>query len=247
MPNCESCFCASNTKIARWIVGLETVRRRQRIPNRLLHLVVVQPQRVHPDAVEIVVVLEHIHGVVRNVDDPVVVVVALLHAWRSHADHFKRHAVDANGLSDCRHAGEKFLARFRSDHGIESVLHVVGIVQKPAFGNVEIPYLLDRRIESHHRKRKRAVIVLHRGIFLRMRTTWRQSGTLLRSSSMSSLVKRTGRRPYCPPLAARCVRGRLPPQLRRSSQKWSQWLSRSRCRRRAAALRWQCPTPFPPW
>ena len=112
------------------------------------------------------VVLEHIHGVVGDVDDAVVVVVALLHARRAHADHFKRHAIDANRLADCGHAGEKLVPRFRGDDRIKSVLHVVGVVQKSSLIDVEIPNCLDRRVESHHRKRKRAIVVLDRGIFL---------------------------------------------------------------------------------
>jgi hypothetical protein len=149
MPNCESCFWASKTKTARWSSGLKlcAVARVSRI-------------------VEIVVVLEDVHGVVRNVDGAVVIVVALLHARRSHADHLKRHTVDADGFADCGHAGEKLVPRFRSDDGIEAMLHVVGIVEKPALFDVKIPYVLHRRVEAHHGKGKRAIVVLNRGIFL---------------------------------------------------------------------------------
>src|SRR5208282_3409570 len=65
------------------------------------------------------------------------------------------------------HAGKKLVSGFRRDDGVESMLHVVGIVEKSSFRDIEIPYLLNRRVESHHRKRERSIFVLHRGIFLR--------------------------------------------------------------------------------
>src|ERR1700680_4671535 len=103
----------------------------------------VKARRVEPYAVEIMVVLQDIHGVVGDIDDAVVVVVALLHARGSYADYFKRDAVDADGLADCGHTREELVARFRRDHGIEPVLHVIGVVEKTALLDVEIPYVLD--------------------------------------------------------------------------------------------------------
>src|ERR1700686_3336448 len=114
----------------------------------------VKARRVEPYAIEIMVVLEDIHGVVGNIDDAVVVVVALLHARGAYANYFKGHAIDADGLADCGHTGEKFVACFRRDDGIETVLHVIRVVEKTSLLDVEIPYVLDRRVEPHHRKRK---------------------------------------------------------------------------------------------
>src|ERR1700687_5164629 len=114
----------------------------------------VKARRVEPYAVEIMVVLEDIHGVVGNIDDAVVVVVALLHARGSYPNYFKRHTIDADGLADCGHAREELVARFRGDHGIETMLHVIGVVEKTSLLDVEVPYVLDRWVKPHHGKSK---------------------------------------------------------------------------------------------
>src|ERR1700687_1151471 len=114
----------------------------------------VKSRRVEPYAIEIMVVLEDIHGVVRNIDDAVGVVVALLHARGSYPDYFKGQAIDADALADCVHRREELVARFRSDHGIKTMLHVIGVVEKTSLLDVEVPYVLDRRVEPHHGKRK---------------------------------------------------------------------------------------------
>ena len=43
---------------------------------------------------------------------------------------------------------------------------LVGIVQEASFRDVEIPDRLNRRIEAHHGKGERAVVVLNSGILL---------------------------------------------------------------------------------
>src|SRR3984957_14542113 len=149
------------------VVGLEAVCGSESVPNRLIKPVVVESGRIHPDAVKVVIVLEHIHGVEGKVDDAVVIVVAFLHTGRANSDDLKRYAVDADGFTDRGHSREKLVARLRSDDRIETVLHVVGIVQEASLGDVEIPDRLDRRIESHHGESEGAIIVLYRGIFLR--------------------------------------------------------------------------------
>src|ERR1700730_11133803 len=126
----------------------------------------VQACRVEPYAIEIMVVFEDIHGVVGNIDDAVVVVVALLHARRAYANYFKRDTINADGLADCGHAREELVTRFRRNDGIETVLHVIRVVEKTSLLDVEVPYVLNRWVETHHRKGKGAIIVLDGGIFL---------------------------------------------------------------------------------
>src|SRR5579864_4556046 len=99
----------------------------------------VEASRVEPYPIEIVVVLEHIHGVIGDIDDAIVVIVALLHTRRANANDFKRDPIDADCFADGGHSGKKFVASFRRDDGIESVLHVVGIVKESSLLNVEVP------------------------------------------------------------------------------------------------------------
>src|ERR1700751_4407146 len=99
----------------------------------------VKASRVKPHPVGVVVVLEDIHGVVGDIDDAVVVVVALLHAGRSYPNYFKRDAIDADGLADRGHTGKKLVACLRRDDGIETVLHVIRVVEKTSLLDVEIP------------------------------------------------------------------------------------------------------------
>ena len=89
------------------------------------------------------VVLDHVRRVVGNIDDAIVIVVALLHPWRAHSDYFERNPVNADGLADSRHSGKKLVAGLRRNHRIKPVLHVVLVVEKSSFGNVEIPDCLD--------------------------------------------------------------------------------------------------------
>src|SRR5271169_2821651 len=126
----------------------------------------VKSGRVEPDSVEIVIVFDDIHRVVRNVDDAVVVVVAFLHARLSNADDFKSDSVDANGLADGGHAGKQFVARFGSEDGIKAVLQIVGVVEEAPFLEFEIPDVEHGGIEALHGKSEGTVLVLHGGIFL---------------------------------------------------------------------------------
>ena len=112
----------------------------------------IKARRIHPDSIEIMIVLKHVHGVVRDVHDAVVIVVPLLHAGRSHSDHLEGHAINADRLAQGRHAREESVPRFRRDDGIESMLHIVGIVEKSSFGNVQVPDRLNRRVEPHYRE-----------------------------------------------------------------------------------------------
>ena len=208
----------------------------------------VEPGRVHPDAIKIVVVFEHIHRVIGDVNGAVVVAVALLHAGRGHANHFEGHAIDADGLADRRHAGEKFVARLGTDDGIEAMLHIVGVVEKASLGHVEIPDLLNRRVEAHDRESKRPVLVLNGRLFIgfthdmaaQRNVIAQQFDIVVGEANLNARLIAAGLlRKFAPEI--------LLPKWRRSSQIWLRWHGRSRCRRKVAAQQWRCPRPSRPW
>src|SRR5579864_7872155 len=149
------------------IIGLEVMRQGKSVFDGLGHLVVIEPDRVEPYPIQIVRILDYVHGSEGDVDDTIVVAVALLHARLEYAHYLERNSIDADGLSDGVHPRKKSVARFRSEHGNEAVLHHVGIVEKTSLRNVKIPNVLNAGIEAHCGKSKRTVAVLHAGIFRR--------------------------------------------------------------------------------
>jgi hypothetical protein len=59
------------------------------------------------------------------------------------------------------------IADFRANDSEEAMAQVVGIIEEAALVDVQIPDFLDRRVQPHHGESEGAVVVLHRGIFLR--------------------------------------------------------------------------------
>ena len=57
----------------------------QGIANGFGELLVVQPLRIQPQTSHVIIVLKHIHRVKRNIDNPIDVVVSLLHTSLEHA------------------------------------------------------------------------------------------------------------------------------------------------------------------
>ena len=94
-----TCSIRLNISTARRSRGLNLCCSRENIPNRLFDPLVVGGLVVEPDAVKIVGVFQIAHGGERNIDDPIHVVVALLHFGRKNADHFEADAIEADALA----------------------------------------------------------------------------------------------------------------------------------------------------
>ena len=157
------------------------------------HLVVVQSFGIQPDSTEVMGVLEDVHRVERDVDCAVVVVVALLHARRAHTHHLETDAIDADVLRRTA-AFPRTACRLASiaEHGNAPCCMLSSSLRKRPCSMSRFQMAPNRRIDAHHRKSERAVVVLNRGLScLIMRDdVATRAGRLLRSSSMSSLVKR---------------------------------------------------------
>jgi len=112
------------------------------------------------------VVLQHVHRVIGDVDGPVDIAVGLLHAGLADADNLEGNAIDANGLIEGGHAGEEFVASLRAEHGVEAVLLVIGVIDEATLINVDIPDVLHRGIDAGDAEGERAVFILDGGVLL---------------------------------------------------------------------------------
>ena len=154
--------------MALWSDGPEVVRRAQRFAHVLFDQLIVAVI-VEPDAVEILRVLDVAHGAEGHVDLAVAVVLfALLHLGREHADDGEQHAVQANGLAHRPCAGEELGLGLRPDDADVGALLVFGAVEEAALVGVELPDVLKDRPDAVHGPGVGVQIVLHRHVFLHL-------------------------------------------------------------------------------
>src|SRR5258708_4055876 len=105
--------------------GAEIVVCGQHGANHASQLLVVLTFVVHKHAADVARVEQIAHGAERKHDHAVVVVIASLNFSPVDADHFKTQAIDADGLSQRRFAGEKPASGFIPDHGNACALNLI--------------------------------------------------------------------------------------------------------------------------
>ena len=82
----------------------------ERCTDSLLHAGIGKGVVIHPDAVYVLQVLHLAHGIERNQDLTVgVIVAAFLHLGRKHTDHFEAHAIEAYLFPDWVASGKQFV------------------------------------------------------------------------------------------------------------------------------------------
>src|SRR5262249_12333308 len=103
-----------------------------------LNLFVLHTLIVHPNAIQVSSIFQVSHGHEGDVNGAVdVIVVALLHFRRKHADHLKAHSVDTDMLAQGVFPGEKFRLGLRADHSDSGALDFIFRVIKAAFAELE--------------------------------------------------------------------------------------------------------------
>ena len=119
------------------IVGAKVVVSGQHGTNYASQLLVVLAFVIHKDAGDVFRVIEIAHGAEGDDDQAVVVVVATLHLALINAHHLKTEAVDADGLSERRLAGEKSAPRFVADYGNPGALELILFAEASPRGDRE--------------------------------------------------------------------------------------------------------------
>src|SRR5258708_5147202 len=117
--------------------GAEIVVSGQHRANHASQLLVVLAFVVHKHAADVARVEQIAHGAERKHDHAVVVVIASLNFAPVDTDHFKTQAVDADGLSQRRFAGEKPASGFISDHGHACALNLILFTEPASHRNRE--------------------------------------------------------------------------------------------------------------
>ena len=157
--------------VDRVVIGRPKVMRRtERLPQVLLCQFVIAVV-VEPDAVEVLRIFDVAHGAEGHVDLPVAVILlsALLHLGREHADDRKQHAIQPDRLTHGPRAGKELGLGLRTDHANMRALLILGSVKETPIVRIEFPDVLKHRPDAIHRPRVGVEIVLHRHVFLNLR------------------------------------------------------------------------------